>query len=136
MAQRLGEAGARVLLSSRRQPNVDAAVQKLRAQGLEVSGVVCHVGQPQDRQHLVQTVRGWGCGVMRGSASGRELQGDMVQWGALGLWKAVGLWEPMGLYRVSGAMEIMGLLGAVGDCEAMGSHGFIELCGQEGPIGL
>ncbi|XP_046764471.1 dehydrogenase/reductase SDR family member 4 isoform X2 [Gallus gallus] len=55
VAQRLGEAGARVLLSSRRQPNVDAAVQKLRAQGLEVSGVVCHVGQPQDRQHLVQT---------------------------------------------------------------------------------
>ncbi|XP_048782092.1 dehydrogenase/reductase SDR family member 4-like isoform X3 [Lagopus muta] len=55
VAQRLGEAGARVLLSSRRQHNVDAAVQKLRAQGLEVSGVVCHVGQPQDRQRLVQT---------------------------------------------------------------------------------
>ncbi|XP_015706940.1 dehydrogenase/reductase SDR family member 4-like isoform X2 [Coturnix japonica] len=55
VAQRLGAAGARVLLSSRRQHNVDAAVQKLRAQGLEVSGVVCHVGQPRDRQRLVQT---------------------------------------------------------------------------------
>ncbi|XP_021238978.1 dehydrogenase/reductase SDR family member 4-like isoform X1 [Numida meleagris] len=55
VAERLGAAGARVLLSSRRQPHVDAAVKKLRAQGLEASGVVCHVGQPQDRQRLVQT---------------------------------------------------------------------------------
>lgn len=100
-----------MLLSSRRQPNVDAAVQKLRAQGLEVSGVVCHVGQPQDRQRLVQTVRGWGCGVMGGSGGGREIEGDMVHWGAIGLWRAGGRWEPMGLCRVGAAMEIMGYWG-------------------------
>ncbi|XP_065605294.1 dehydrogenase/reductase SDR family member 4-like isoform X2 [Cyrtonyx montezumae] len=55
VAEGLGAAGARVLLSSRRQPHVDAAVEQLRARGLEVSGVVCHVGKPQDRQRLVQT---------------------------------------------------------------------------------
>ncbi|XP_074423988.1 dehydrogenase/reductase SDR family member 1 [Larus michahellis] len=54
VAAGLAGAGARVLLSSRRQPHVEAAVGQLRARGLEVSGVVCHVGQPHSREGLVQ----------------------------------------------------------------------------------
>ncbi|XP_054043765.1 LOW QUALITY PROTEIN: dehydrogenase/reductase SDR family member 4-like [Rissa tridactyla] len=45
-----GGAGAAEL---RRQPHVEAAVGQLRARGLEVSGVVCHVGAPQP-EGLVQ----------------------------------------------------------------------------------
>ncbi|XP_066843469.1 dehydrogenase/reductase SDR family member 4-like isoform X2 [Anser cygnoides] len=54
VAEALGAAGARVVLSSRRQPRVEAAVGRLRGRGLEATGVVCHVGRPQDRQRLVQ----------------------------------------------------------------------------------
>ncbi|XP_075345382.1 dehydrogenase/reductase SDR family member 4-like isoform X1 [Mycteria americana] len=54
VAAGLAGAGARVVLSSRRAPHVEAAVGQLRAQGLEVSGVVCHVGQPHSRQGLIQ----------------------------------------------------------------------------------
>ncbi|KAM6288747.1 dehydrogenase/reductase SDR family member 4-like [Aegotheles albertisi] len=49
----LGRAGARVVVSSRRAPHVEAAVGQLRSQGLEVSGVVCHVGQPHSRERLI-----------------------------------------------------------------------------------
>ncbi|XP_049653549.1 dehydrogenase/reductase SDR family member 4-like [Accipiter gentilis] len=54
MAAGLAEAGARVVLSSRRDPHVAAAVGQLRGRGLEVSGVVCHVGQPHSRQRLIE----------------------------------------------------------------------------------
>ncbi|XP_071885895.1 dehydrogenase/reductase SDR family member 4-like isoform X2 [Anas platyrhynchos] len=56
VALALGAAGARVVLSSRRAPRVEAAVGQLRGRGLEATGVVCHVGRPQDRQRLVQTI--------------------------------------------------------------------------------
>ncbi|XP_054667481.1 dehydrogenase/reductase SDR family member 4-like isoform X3 [Grus americana] len=54
VAAGLAGAGARVVLSSRREPHVAAAVGQLRSRGLEVSGVVCHVGQPHSRTALVQ----------------------------------------------------------------------------------
>ncbi|XP_074991373.1 LOW QUALITY PROTEIN: dehydrogenase/reductase SDR family member 4-like [Calonectris borealis] len=54
VAAGLAGAGARVVLSSRRAPHVEAAVGQLRSRGLEVSGVVCHVGRPQDRRRLIQ----------------------------------------------------------------------------------
>ncbi|KAK2514193.1 dehydrogenase/reductase SDR family member 4 [Columba livia] len=54
VSRALGVAGASVVLSSRRAPHVEAAVGQLRGEGLEVSGVVCHVGQPHSREVLVQ----------------------------------------------------------------------------------
>ncbi|KFQ27515.1 Dehydrogenase/reductase SDR family member 4, partial [Merops nubicus] len=54
VAEALGVAGARVVLSSRRDQHVAAAVGRLRGQGLEVTGVSCHVGRPHDREALVQ----------------------------------------------------------------------------------
>ncbi|XP_066483200.1 dehydrogenase/reductase SDR family member 4-like [Tiliqua scincoides] len=53
IARRLAQDGAHVLLSSRKQANVDRAVAELRGQNLSVSGLVCHVGKAEDRQRLV-----------------------------------------------------------------------------------
>jgi diaminopimelate decarboxylase len=38
----------------RRQQNVDETVQALQAKGLQVKGVVCHVGNAQDRTQLIK----------------------------------------------------------------------------------
>jgi hypothetical protein len=38
----------------RRKDNVDETVQALCAKGLQVSGVVCHVGNAQHRSSLIQ----------------------------------------------------------------------------------
>ncbi|KAG8455428.1 hypothetical protein GDO86_001567 [Hymenochirus boettgeri] len=55
IARRLGHDGACVLLSSRKQKNVDRAVHELRNEGLNVEGTVCHVGNSEDRKRLVDT---------------------------------------------------------------------------------
>ncbi|XP_077325262.1 dehydrogenase/reductase SDR family member 4-like [Lithobates pipiens] len=55
IAQKLAQDGARVLISSRKQENVDKAVRELKGQGLDVEGTVCHVGRSEDRERLVNT---------------------------------------------------------------------------------
>ncbi|KAM4050955.1 dehydrogenase/reductase SDR family member 4-like isoform 1-T2 [Anomaloglossus baeobatrachus] len=55
IARRLAQDGARVLVSSRKQQNVDKAVKDLRKEGLDVEGTVCHVGKNEDRVNLVNT---------------------------------------------------------------------------------
>ncbi|XP_060111377.1 dehydrogenase/reductase SDR family member 4-like [Heteronotia binoei] len=53
IARRLGQDGAHVVLSSRKQANVDRAVAELQKENLSVSGLVCHVGKAEDRQRLI-----------------------------------------------------------------------------------
>ncbi|KAG6474679.1 hypothetical protein ZIOFF_068617 [Zingiber officinale] len=61
IAERLGLEGAAVVVSSRKQNNVDEAVEKLRSKGIEVIGAVCHVSNPQHRKDLVEkTVQKYG----------------------------------------------------------------------------
>ncbi|KAL8259308.1 hypothetical protein R6Q59_027261 [Mikania micrantha] len=61
IAQRLGLEGASVVISSRRQKNVDEAVEKLKAHGIEVLGLTCHVSNAQQRKNLIdQTVQKYG----------------------------------------------------------------------------
>ncbi|XP_071698553.1 tropinone reductase-like 3 isoform X2 [Rutidosis leptorrhynchoides] len=61
IAHRLGLEGASVVISSRRQRNVDEAVEKLKAQGIDVLGLVCHVSNQQQRRNLIQqTVQKYG----------------------------------------------------------------------------
>ncbi|XP_053558290.1 dehydrogenase/reductase SDR family member 4 [Bombina bombina] len=55
IAQRLAQDGASVLLSSRKQQNVDRAVRELKEKGLNVEGTICHVGKKEDRERLVET---------------------------------------------------------------------------------
>ena len=47
-----------MVVSSRKQQNVDRAVAALQGEGLSVVGTVCHVGKAEDRERLVATVRG------------------------------------------------------------------------------
>ncbi|KAL6990708.1 hypothetical protein U1Q18_008828 [Sarracenia purpurea var. burkii] len=55
IAERLGLEGASVVISSRKQKNVDEAVEKLRAKGIEALGMVCHVSDAQQRKNLIET---------------------------------------------------------------------------------
>ncbi|XP_055911758.1 dehydrogenase/reductase SDR family member 4 [Eupeodes corollae] len=61
IAKRLAEDGANVVVSSRKQSNVDAAVDKLKKLNLEVLGVKCHVGLSEERKALFeQTIQKYG----------------------------------------------------------------------------
>lgn len=42
-----------MVISSRKEDNVDAALKSLREQNFDVSGLVCHVAKKEDRQKLV-----------------------------------------------------------------------------------
>lgn len=48
--------GACVVISSRKQENVDRAVKTLRSKGLDVCGCVCHVSKKEDREKLINLV--------------------------------------------------------------------------------
>lgn len=54
MALTLAEAGAKVVVSSRKQDAVDAVAAEFKAQGLEAIGIACHVGDSAQRQALVE----------------------------------------------------------------------------------
>ncbi|XP_044761891.1 dehydrogenase/reductase SDR family member 4 [Coccinella septempunctata] len=52
IAQRLAREGAKVVVSSRKEKNVEKAVNELKKEGLNVTGVVCHVSKAEDRRKL------------------------------------------------------------------------------------
>ncbi|KAJ8964515.1 hypothetical protein NQ314_004810 [Rhamnusium bicolor] len=54
IAQRLAQEGAKVIISSRKENNVQEAVKKLCSEGLDVKGLVCHVSKAADRQKLFE----------------------------------------------------------------------------------
>ena len=56
IAERLAKEGAAVVISSRKQKNVDDAVTALTSQGLRAAGCTCHVADAQQRRDLFQTV--------------------------------------------------------------------------------
>ena len=56
IAKRLAEDGAHVVISSRKQGNVDRAVRTLKDANLKVTGQVCHVGKKEDRDRLIESV--------------------------------------------------------------------------------
>jgi len=56
IARRLGLDGAAVMVSSRKQHNVDKAVEMLKEDSINVAGMVCHVGKEEDRKQLIQKV--------------------------------------------------------------------------------
>jgi len=53
IAERLGLAGAHVIICSRGQSNVDAAVASLRQRSITVTGLAIHVGSAEARSKLV-----------------------------------------------------------------------------------
>nr|XP_014085102.2 dehydrogenase/reductase SDR family member 4 [Bactrocera oleae] len=61
IAKRLAEDGAAVVISSRKERNVENAVERLRKLNLKVTGLKCHVGEKQDRKRLFEeTIRTFG----------------------------------------------------------------------------
>ena len=54
IAEGLARNGSRVVISSRKQENVDQLAAELKAKGLEVWPVACHVGDAGQLQHLVE----------------------------------------------------------------------------------
>ncbi|ROI46734.1 Dehydrogenase/reductase SDR family member 4 [Anabarilius grahami] len=52
-AEALGQRGAHVVVSSRRQTNVDKAVSLLRSKNIQVIGTTCNVGMAEDREKLI-----------------------------------------------------------------------------------
>lgn len=55
IAKSLAENGASVVVSSRREKNVSEAVKKLQSEGhSKVTGIVCHVGNANDRKKLFE----------------------------------------------------------------------------------
>ncbi|XP_023303380.2 dehydrogenase/reductase SDR family member 4 [Lucilia cuprina] len=61
IAKRLAQDGANVVISSRKQNNVDKAVEELRKLNLNVLGLKCHVSESQDRKQLFeQTIHKYG----------------------------------------------------------------------------
>ncbi|XP_055530611.1 dehydrogenase/reductase SDR family member 4 [Wyeomyia smithii] len=54
IAERLGQEGAKVVVSSRKEQNVAKAVDKLSKAGLDVAGIKCHVANAADRKALFE----------------------------------------------------------------------------------
>ncbi|XP_011642396.1 dehydrogenase/reductase SDR family member 4 [Pogonomyrmex barbatus] len=57
IAKRLAQEGAKVMISSRKESNVKKAVDKLKSEGLQVAGTVCHVGKAEDRKNLFEKTK-------------------------------------------------------------------------------
>ncbi len=53
IARGMAEAGAKVVISSRKQVAVDAVAESFKADGLEAMGIACHVGDEVQLQNLV-----------------------------------------------------------------------------------
>jgi len=55
IAERLGREGAKIVIGSRQQKNVDERIARFKSIGIaDAVGIVCHVGKAEDRDRLVQ----------------------------------------------------------------------------------
>lgn len=61
MAEMFAEAGAKVVVSSRKREACEPVAEAIRDKGGEAIVVPCHIGNPEDLQNLIDTtVREWG----------------------------------------------------------------------------
>lgn len=56
-ARTLAQAGAHVIVSSRKQPDCDRVAAELRAEGLSAEGVACHIGRMEDIAAMAEHLR-------------------------------------------------------------------------------
>ncbi|XP_027699005.1 dehydrogenase/reductase SDR family member 4-like [Vombatus ursinus] len=80
IARRLASDGSHVIVSSRKQQNVDRAVTALQKEGLSVTGTVCHVAKAEDRKRLVATAidRHGGIDILVSNAAVNPFFGNLV----------------------------------------------------------
>lgn len=81
IARKLGQDGAKVIISSRRKKNVDSALEMLKKEGLDVLGTVCHVGEEKDRNHLVEFAvkNGGGIDILVSNAAVNPAVGPLLE---------------------------------------------------------
>ncbi|XP_055691048.1 dehydrogenase/reductase SDR family member 4-like [Lutzomyia longipalpis] len=81
IARRLGQEGAKVVVSSRNIENVNKAVEELRKENIEVIGVKCHVSNKEERANLLQeAIKNYnGIDLMVAAAGVSPYIGDMVE---------------------------------------------------------
>ena len=61
IAEAMAEAGARVVISSRKQESCDAVAAEIHAKGHEAIAVACHIGRKEDLERLIAAAREqWG----------------------------------------------------------------------------
>lgn len=60
MAEALGEYGARVILTARKQAELDEAAAQLQALGIDASAIAADVGHPDGPARVVETIRAAG----------------------------------------------------------------------------
>ncbi len=61
IAEAMAEAGARAVISSRKQESCDEVAAAIRAKGQDAIGVACHIGKREDLERLTASVRAkWG----------------------------------------------------------------------------
>lgn len=53
IAEALAKEGVKVIISSRDRKNIDQTVNELTAKGYEAHGIVCHVGNKEQRANLI-----------------------------------------------------------------------------------
>uniref|UniRef100_A0ABM5EJ52 Dehydrogenase/reductase SDR family member 4-like isoform X1 n=2 Tax=Pogona vitticeps TaxID=103695 RepID=A0ABM5EJ52_9SAUR len=80
IARRMAQDGAHVVISSRKQANVDRAVDELQKENLSVSGLVCHVGKAEDRQRLIDAAleRHGGIDILVSNAAVNPFMGSLL----------------------------------------------------------
>ncbi|EDO33036.1 predicted protein [Nematostella vectensis] len=81
IAQQLGKDGAKVVVSSRKQDNVIKAANFLENEGIDVMGVMCHVGKPEHRQNLInRTINHFGgIDILVSNAATNPVFGPLLQ---------------------------------------------------------
>lgn len=79
IAQRLAQEGAKVIISSRKEKNVNEAVCKLSNAGFDVKGLVCHVSNVDDRKKLFdQASKSGGLDIVVSNAAVNPEVGDVL----------------------------------------------------------
>ena len=86
IASRLAQAGAKVVICSRKIEGVNAAVDKVRAAGGDAHGIACHTGKPEQVEAMIaETIEVYGkADVLVNNAATNPYFGPMmnVEWAA------------------------------------------------------
>ena len=57
IAEALAQAGAKVIISSRKPDNCEEVASAIKSQGLEAAAIPCHIGKREDVEHLVSETK-------------------------------------------------------------------------------
>ena len=81
MAEALAEAGAKVVVSSRKQEAIDEVASQLKSKGYEATAIVCNVGKQESMQELIdKTIETYGgVDILINNAAANPVFGPVAQ---------------------------------------------------------